>query len=433
MKRNALIFVCLISICVLPNILPAQSFEQFKKEFIDGYTSLNLPAINYGYRDYFSTIPSQQQLQKQRVFFTGIEKALPSIKENGLSPVQKNEFRAIAYEAHFNLKRVALEEAWVANGRGIPLNGLYTLPNHEAWCQYFVQKFTSTDITPPQVFEMGKNEVARVKKEITRLQHVLGFNDEGVFYKHLTDSSFFITDKNEIIKRFKIIDSIARKNLAGFVGQANIPVVYPMEWPGAGPATPPGIYLNHANNAFGKDVFQFNFFGGMYNRRVMDWIYMHEAIPGHHFQASVRPGSPLLELFLYPGNFEGWGCYVEYYGKELGLYADAYAELGKWEWDLVRSLRLVLDAGIHYYGWSKQDALKYWKENIKGQDGIAEREVNRVTNWAGQALSYKVGAAYILDLQQTWQKKNPGKPLKDFRGRYLSAGMLPLLVMKGAI
>ncbi len=434
MRCKRILFVIFICSCAFSSGHSSQQpFEQFKEGFITGYTALNLPEINYDYRDYFSNIPSPGHIQKQKVFFKSIQQALPGIEKGKLNQKQKNELNTIAYEAQLNLKRLSLEEAWVADGREIPLGGLFTLPNHKAWCQYFIQKFTSTDITPQQVFEMGKSEVARVKKEIKKLQDKLGYTDEAAFYSCLNDASFFITDKSNIIKRFKAIDSVVRRNLHVFVAETNIPSIYPMEWPNAGPATPPGIYINHSGNAYGKDVFQFNFYGGRYNHRVMDWIYMHEAIPGHHLQASVRTSNPLLELFVYPGNFEGWSCYVEYYGKEIGLYADAFSELGKWEWDLVRSLRLVLDAGIHFYGWSKEDALKYWKENIMGQDDIAEREVDRVTNWAAQALSYKVGAAFIFGLQEAWQQKNPGKTLKNFRGQYLSYGMLPLLVMKDAI
>jgi uncharacterized protein (DUF885 family) len=199
-----------------------------------------------------------------------------------------------------------------------------------------------------------------------------------------------------------------------------------MEWTDATVNTPPGIYLNRSQTAYGKDVFQFNFATGRYNTRAMDWLYMHEAIPGHHLQASFRQENALQQLFLYPGNFEGWGCYVEYLGKDFGLYTDFYSYLGKWEWDLVRSARLVLDVGIHYYGWSREEALSYWKATIPGQDDISEREVTRVTNWCAQALSYKVGADKIMNLRNTWLQQHPKAPIKDFHLQYLQMGVVPL-------
>jgi uncharacterized protein (DUF885 family) len=147
-------------------------------------------------------------------------------------------------------------------------------------------------------------------------------------------------------------------------------------------------------------------------------------------QATLRKETPLQQLFLYPGNFEGWGCYVEYYGKELGLYKDVYCYLGKCEWDLVRSARLVLDAGIHYYGWSHQQALAYWNATIPSQHEIAEREVSRVTNWPGQTLSYKVGAACIMQLRKAWQERHQGRSVVGFHKWFMQMGNCPLVVLK---
>jgi uncharacterized protein (DUF885 family) len=191
------------------------------------------------------------------------------------------------------------------------------------------------------------------------------------------------------------------------------------------------MYINRSSNAYGKDVFQFNFFTKKYNKRAIEWLYMHEAIPGHHLQFSIgKQHNVFEELFYYPGNFEGWGCYVEYFGKDVGLFKEPYSYLGKWEWDLVRSARLVIDVGIHYYGWNREKALQYWKQTIPDQDDIAEREVTRVTNWPGQALSYKVGASRIFKMQAEWEKKYPGKPLREFYQRFLSMGRLPLSVIE---
>ena len=410
----------------------ATEFEKIHSAFISGYTALNIPPFTYDSKDYFYSVPTMDSIEKQEEFFNGIHKKIAQLDRNNLEKKQKTDFDFISYETAFNLKRIHLEKEWVSNGRVIPSGGLYSLPSHAAWYSLFIQKFTSTETTPEEIFGMGKAQVEFVKKKISALESTLGFTDETAFYNHLTDSAFFLTDKTEIANRFQKIDSTVRSRLAGFVEVSDLPPVYPMEWPGANRNTPPGMYLNKNDNPYGKDVFQYNFYSRQFNYRVMEWLYMHEAIPGHHLQSVYRTNDPLHDLFLYPGNFEGWACYVEYYGKELGLYNDPYSELGKWEWDLVRSARLVIDCGIHYYGWSYSDAITYWKENIRGQDDIADREVTRVTNWPAQALSYKVGASFIFDLQEEWKKNNYGDE-KTFRTEYLRQGMLPLEVMKKSL
>jgi len=421
------LFLLLLS---MHGVTCAQSFEQLKAEFTKEYTTLMLPEDTYDYRTYFSTIVTPEGIERQDNFFRRWDSAFHKAGKEKLNKEQKTCHAAIAYEIDLNRQRIALEKTWINEGRHTPENGLYKLANHKEWYQYFVRKYTSTDITPAEIFEMGRSEVARVQKEIARVRTKLGYKDEYAFYKHLAADSFFITEKHRVIAAFSKIDSVVRMHLQEFVNVNDVPKVFATEWPNATAQTPPGMYANHEYNDYGKDIFQFNFYGQRYNRCVMDWLYMHEAIPGHHLQASLRRHDSLLDMFSFPGNFEGWACYVEYYGEDLGLYTDPYSELGKWQWDLVRSLRLVLDAGIHYYGWTHEQALKYWRDNIQGQDDIAEREVTRVTNWTAQALSYKVGAAYIFNLQERWLRKHPGGDVRVFRKMFLTNGMVPLLALE---
>jgi uncharacterized protein (DUF885 family) len=153
----------------------------------------------------------------------------------------------------------------------------------------------------------------------------------------------------------------------------------------------------------------------------MDWLYMHEAIPGHHLQSTVRGQG---NGYFYFGTAEGWACYVEDLGKEMGLYTDPYSLLGKYEWNLVRSARLVMEVGIHYYGWQFDEALAYWKKNIKGQDDIAEREIKRITKWPGQSLCYKIGAINIKKIVA--QRMSEGLSLKDAHQFILEHSDMPL-------
>ncbi|HRH38139.1 MAG TPA: DUF885 family protein, partial [Flavobacteriales bacterium] len=271
-----------------------------------------------------------------------------------------------------------------------------------------------------------QNEIALLRKE-------LGFADSAAFQHTLADAQQYYTDTLNIGAGFARIDSTVRSRLQRFVGPMDVPPVHAHQWPNAGPNTPPGIYLGLVDSTRNTYLFQYNFLSGRYNKRAMSWLYMHEAIPGHHLQSVARAstGGDLRDQLFYPGTSEGWACYVEYYGQELGVYEDPYQRLGKWEWDLVRSVRLVLDAGIHHYGWSYERALAYWKANIAGQDDIAEREVRRVTNWAAQALSYKVGAHRLQQLRDAMQEQQgPGFNAARFHRAFLDMGQVPIAVVE---
>lgn len=299
--------------------------------------------------------------------------------------------------------------------------------NYKEWYSYLVKFFTSVNISPEKVFEYGQSEVDKLKKEISDTKKQLGFKSDEAYYSYLKSDTFYLSDKATILKRYASIDSTVRKNYKNLFPVYAIAEIGVMEWPEAGVNTPPGIYLNKDNNPYNKDVFQFNFYGGRHNVRSMEWLYMHEAIPGHHFQSTAKNSLPeevLKNEFYYFGNSEGWACYVEDFGKEVGLYKNKYSYLGKLEWDLVRSARLVMEVGIHYYGWSFDKTMLYCKENIKGQDEIATREINRITNWAGQALCYKIGAKAIKEIVE--RAKTQGVEIKNANAFVLNHSDVPL-------
>lgn len=136
-------------------------------------------------------------------------------------------------------------------------------------------------------------------------------------------------------------------------------------------------------------------------------------------------------LFWYPGFSEGWGAYAEDLGKDMGCYRDPYLYLGKWEWDLVRSARLVMDVGIHYEGWTRAQALRWWKENVPNQEDISEREVDRITRWPAQAISYKAGEDEILNLRKTASEKQGSDfDLRRFHTLVLQRGSIPLPLLR---
>lgn len=411
-----------------------REFNVFINQFSHELVQLNIPEITYDYRDYFSQIPSNENLDQQMEFFSQQKKLLLGFNTQKLSQSNRIIFDHVLYEIDFNLNRISLELKWVKDGRKIPAGGLYSLTDHGNWYKYFIKRFTSIDMEPEDIMDFGITEVEKTKNEITRIRLQLGYLSEDEFINHLKSDQFYLTDKSSIKKEFLMTDSIIRNHLKEFTGGMVLSSIHPLEWPEAGPYTPPGMYLSALENPYGKDVFLYNFYTGKYNSRCIDWLFMHEGIPGHHLQAQIRKQikhDTIQSLFTYPGNFEGWACYVEYEGKLLGVYKNIYRELGKWEWDLIRSARIVMEVGIHYYGWSQQDAMDFWKANIMGQDEIAEREITRITNWPGQALSYKLGASTIMELKnETRNQFGSAYSEVKFNTCYLSFGMRPLAVIK---
>jgi uncharacterized protein (DUF885 family) len=422
-------FFFLIPFC---NAQQKEELEDLLASYTEGLEQLEIPAFTYDYRTYFQRIPDLDKLENQKLFFSAFNSDLSTFSRKKLSVNDKIALDHLQYECAFQLERVQLEMAWVTKGREIVSGGLYGFYQKEKWYNHFIKKITTLQISPEEIMAFGMQEVSRINGEIDQIRKKNGFASLEDMYVFLNHDSFYLTDKKLIQEAFGRVDSIARSNMKSYVGDLNIPDVHPMEWPGAGSHTPPGIYLNRSQNAFGKDVFHYNYYGERYNKRMIDWLYMHEAIPGHHLQSSIRAVNQpdvLQEQSIYPGNFEGWACYVEYQGRALGLMKDDFSYLGWLEWDLVRSARLVLEAGIHHAGWSKELAHKFWQDHIYGQDEIADREITRVSNWPGQALSYKLGARFISELFAKEKKHSPAISQADMHYTFLQMGMRPLSVI----
>ncbi|MBV6405566.1 MAG: DUF885 domain-containing protein [Flavobacteriales bacterium] len=397
------------------------SVQDVLSAFTAGYAELDPEPFSLDFRERLAAVPSEEVLARQAAFFQDQRQRLTNVDTTRASADQVLLLDLALYEVNYQTDRIALERRWIQAGRPMPTPSVHTLPDHEAWYDLLVRRFTGYERTPADLMAFGEAEVARCHQEIRRLR------DERA---GRVDAEAWITDKAELLRRFAVIDSTVRAHLIGFVAAVDVPVVQAMEWPDAGPYTPPGIYLSKDDNAYGTAVFLFNFFEQRFDARALDWIYLHEAIPGHHLQWSLRHTRPAEDLrahLLYPGNFEGWACYVEYQGRALGLYTDPLQELGKWEWDLVRSVRVVLDAGIHGLGWSREQALAYWEKHIPGKPALADREVTRVTNWPAQALSYKVGADGIQRLRDRLAEAHgPRFNAARFHRAFLDLGMVPL-------
>src|SRR6202012_1667825 len=260
-------------------------------------------------------------------FFQGIKQELKQFELLRLSPAETQDFKLISYETGLNLERLKLEKNWLSRpNHTLTDSGLYKQTNGRLWYAYFLKKWVSADVTPDEIFQFGLKEVELVKGHIETIRHQTGM-DETAFYNHLNDPSFFISDLKVVHQYFIETQKVVYAHMENLFSRQSIPqLVIEKEKDQILVQTP--VYYN--NNPF-----YYNLFDKPYNRRQIDWLFIHEGEPGHHYQSSINNAvktSDVQKLFFYIGFAEGWGAYAEELGKQLGVYKTPYDELGKWEW-----------------------------------------------------------------------------------------------------
>ena len=170
----------------------------------------------------------------------------------------------------------------------------------------------------------------------------------------------------------------------------------------------------------------------------MTSLFLHEGMPGHHFQGSVTQEDERLPEFLRfgwnTGYGEGWTLYAEYLGSEMGVYDDPYQYFGRLDTEIFRAVRLVVDTGLHAKGWSRDQAIAYMAANTPHERAFIEQEIDRYIVWPGQATAYKIGELVIRKLRRDAEKKMGARfDLRAFHDQVLNTGALPLSVLEAKI
>lgn len=403
-----------------------KNFETFADKFVKEYKALHIPDLELPYVDDIKDIKSPDSVEQQIAFFTSAKKEIGAFNLSSLNAREQEDFLQIKYETGINLQRLALEKQWLVNKPdSISTKGISTVPDGKQWYTYLLKRWLTDDVTPGQVYKFGLQEVKTVKENIEKIRLKTGLSEEA-FYRHLNDPGFFVSDPAKVQHLFEQAKDTVYHNLDKVFYHHNIPALTIKQGESRMLAQAPGYYNDN--------TFFYNLFDKPYNTRQVDWLFIHEAVPGHHYQISIDAAnkySKVHDLFNYPCYAEGWACYTEDMGKEIGLYKTPYAELGKWEWDIVRAVRIPMDIGLNYYSWTDAQALAFWKQNIRNQDDIALREIARVKRWPAQAISYNYGAMRIKQIKQELQKKQGSKfNIRDFHERVLSSGFLPWFMVE---
>jgi uncharacterized protein (DUF885 family) len=320
--------------------------------------------------------------------------------------------------------------------------GLSAQPNGRAWYEHQVRAVTTTDLTPEQIHEIGLSEVARIHREMETVMRQVGWQgDLKSFMRHMqTEPRFHYTTREEMLADYRgaqaRIDA-STDRLFDLKPKANYEI-RPVE-PFRERSFSGGSYQAASLDGTRPGVFHLNTYDPPARPRYgMESLLMHEGSPGHHFQISIQRELEHLPRLRRFGGFtayvEGWGLYAETLGRELGLYQDPYQYFGYLSSELWRSIRLVLDTGIHAKGWTLEQAIAYAQENSANSLTSTQSEVERFSAIPAQGLAYKVGEMKITELRRRAEAALGSRfDIKAFHRQILESGALPLDVLDDKI
>jgi len=320
--------------------------------------------------------------------------------------------------------------------------GLSALPNGAEWYAYMVRVRTTTDMTPEEIHQTGLDEVARIHAEMRGVMEEVGF-DGGLkdFFEFVnTDDQFFFDEPEELIQGYRdMADHVSElsKGLFEIFPATAFEVRRVEEF--REQTSSKGSYMAGTADGSRPGVFYANAYDiKARGKWAMESLFLHEAIPGHHFQIMIQRENEDLPGFRRYGGFtafsEGWGLYAESLGKEIGVFTDPYQYFGGLNAELWRSIRLVVDTGIHAKGWSRQQVLDYMYANSAVAPVRAIAEAERFMAIPGQALAYKIGQLKIREIRGNAEARLGGKfDVKKFHTQVLKDGAMPLSLLEAKI
>ena len=320
--------------------------------------------------------------------------------------------------------------------------GLYAQPNGENWYKYMVRVRTTTDMTPDEIHQIGLDEVARIHKEMHGVMKEVGFEgDLKEFFEFVnTDEQFFYDESEEMIQGYRdMSEKVAElsKSLFDVMPKSEFEVRKVEAFREASASK--GSYQSGTPDGSRPGIFYANTYDiKARGKWAMESLFLHEAIPGHHFQIMIQRENEALPGFRRFGGFtaysEGWGLYAESLGKEIGMYTDPYSYFGGLNAELWRSIRLVVDTGIHAKQWSRQEVLDYMYANSAVAEVRAVSEAERFMAIPGQALAYKVGQLKIREIRNKAEAALGDKfNVKDFHTEVLKDGAMPLSILEAKV
>ncbi len=325
---------------------------------------------------------------------------------------------------------------------GRETSGINAIPGGSDYYDYQIKLYTTTNMTADEIHNLGLAEVARIRSEMEEVKQQVGFEgDLKAFFDHVRSNPDLMpfTDPQQVIDNFNAIHDRMKPQIEKLF---DVKPKTPFEVrrteafrensasaeynPGSLDGTRPGIFYTPIPNVTS------------YNTYSDESLFLHEAIPGHHYQISLTQESEELPKFRktlwYSGYGEGWALYCESLGKELGLYTDPYQYFGMLGAEMHRAIRLVVDTGLHAKGWTREEAIQYSLDNEAESEGSIISEIERYMANPGQALSYKIGQLKIRELRSKAETELGDKfDIRQFHNEVLETGCVPLALLEDKI
>ena len=317
--------------------------------------------------------------------------------------------------------------------------GIGALPGGKQVYSRLAQHFTTTELTPDEIHEIGLREVARIRGEMETVIDTVGFDgDIAAFNEFLrTDPQFYYETPEALLEGYQAVSKRLDPGLVNLFGKLpRAPYgVRPIPDEEA-PDTTTAYYMRPAIDGSRPGWYYVNLYQPEVRPKFeMEVLSVHESVPGHHLQISLAQELTGLPEFRRNGGFtafiEGWGLYSERLGYDMGLYEDPYSRYGQLVYDMWRAVRLVVDTGIHYFGWSRQKAIDYFIANAAKSEADIINEIDRYIGWPGQALAYKIGQMKMLELRgEAETALGEDFDIRAFHDHMLGAGALPLDILE---
>ena len=379
---------------------------------------------------------------EDNLFYTTIKTLPTTFTDTQKSEITKQYTTVISEKLMPKYKLMAefLKSEYLPASRST--SGIGSIPGGNELYKTYVKQWTTTNMTPEEIHALGLSEVARLNAEMEKVKTQVGFKGTlKEFFNYVRNKPELKPFKTpeEVIANFERIHKIIEPNVNKlFSLQPKTPFqikrteafrekTASAEYvQGAADGSRPGTFYVPI-----PDVKNYNYYAD-------EDLFLHEAIPGHHFQISLQQENnqlPDFRKFNWFGAYgEGWALYTESLGKELGLYTDPYQYFGMLGSEMHRAIRLVVDTGLHNKGWTREQAIKYSLDNEAESEASIIAEIERYMAIPGQALSYKVGQLKIMELRQKAEKELDSKfDIKVFHQKVLESGVMPLALLENKI